>query len=97
MAEIISLDARRPHMDGEAKCAACGHRWRAVAPIGTPNLECPECATHHGVWMHPAMAQRPLWQCACGNEFFVIHDDRIMCSRCGASQHGMWDHGPPAS
>lgn len=91
MADVLNLDERRPHISGEAKCANCGHKWVAVALVGTSSLECPSCKTMQGMWIHPTLADKPLWQCSCGNEFFVIHTDRIMCSRCGKSQHGIWD------
>ena len=98
MGDIVAFPSRKtefndedPHLSGNAKCAACKHTWVAVAPVGTYSLECPNCETMHGVWMNPALADKPLWQCSCGNEFFVIHTDRIMCSHCGEPQYGMWD------
>lgn len=78
-------------MTGEAKCAACGHKWVAISEQGTWGLECPKCETMQGVWINPSLADTPLWQCKCGNEFFVIQSDRIMCSRCAEPQYGMWD------
>lgn len=88
---VINLQERLPHMTGEAICMECRHEWTAVAEIGAVNFECPNCSTFKGIWVGPCFADTPLWECNCGNEFFVLHEDQIMCARCGLSQHGIWD------
>ena len=32
-----------PHFVHEAYCFYCTHKWVAVAPVGTSELECPQC------------------------------------------------------
>jgi DNA-directed RNA polymerase subunit RPC12/RpoP len=94
MGAVVSLDEFRPHMTGTAVCMNCRHEWQAVAPQGTPVLECPECRCFKGVWKNYVFADvgQSAWQCGkCQNEFFVMMPDRIMCANCGEPQHGMWD------
>jgi len=91
MPEIINLQEHRPHMAGTARCMNCKHEWVAVAPQGTATLDCPECECWKGVWKGACLSEaKDLWTCKCGNEYFVIHIDRIMCANCGESQHGMF-------
>lgn len=76
-----------PHQEGPCLCMSCRHEWHGVAPAGTVDLECPKCGTQKGVWIHPCFhANRPHWQCKCGNEFFTINDDRFVCAACGTMQ-----------
>lgn len=49
MADVINLDAWRPHESGPASCTACGREWIAVSPAGTEVLECPSCRKLAGV------------------------------------------------
>lgn len=44
MAEVIDLDAQRPHWAGNASCIDCNHEWVAVTPLQTVSLECPRCS-----------------------------------------------------
>jgi len=34
-------EANTPHLDGQAICLACKHKWVTVAPVGVIWLECP--------------------------------------------------------
>ena len=43
MADVIDINANKPHWTGRVKCSACGHEWIAVAPEGTHFCECPKC------------------------------------------------------
>jgi hypothetical protein len=43
MADVIDINANKPHWTGHVKCSACGHEWIAVAPEGTHFCECPTC------------------------------------------------------
>lgn len=49
MGEVIDINANTPHWQGPVTCSACGHAWRAVAPVGTHVLECPKCQKMAGV------------------------------------------------
>ena len=100
--KIISLAEKRaadeaeaydPHISGEAQCVDCGHKWVAVAPVGTTDLECPHCGTMRGTWSALTRKfDKPLWQCgACDNIYFVLHEKAITCARCGTDHHGIWD------
>lgn len=49
MADIVDLDAHRPHYAGLCSCLTCHHEWTAVAPTMATVLECPSCRTMRGV------------------------------------------------
>lgn len=86
---IIALDDYRPdpHIGGECVCLACGHRWAGVAPVGTFELECPECGTKKGVWDAWCLKNdTPWWQCDCGCDLFRVHSGGFYCANCGAYQ-----------
>ena len=63
--EIVDLDDyRKVWSTGAAACAACGHEWQAVYPIGAEDvgLECPSCGSGHGsVLTNTQMAKR-MWE-----------------------------------
>lgn len=91
MGDVVDFPSRTetegPHMHGPALCVGCRHEFYGVTPVGTTQLECPCCGAMKGVWQHPAVdASRPVWECQCGNEFFVIHDDGMVCAACGLGQ-----------
>jgi hypothetical protein len=92
-AKVIDLaaerEARMPHCQGEARCLACGHTWRAVAPTGVNEMECPECALLRGVWVHPLSLEdgAVIWRCNCGGELFFLGEDAPTCATCGAVQN----------
>jgi hypothetical protein len=48
-ADVIELDAHRPHYAGPCSCLKCGHEWTGVVPIGTDILECAACGAMQGV------------------------------------------------
>lgn len=50
VAEIVELDARRPHRSERAACLRCEHEWQAVYPASYrgPFLECPACGKRAG-------------------------------------------------
>lgn len=94
--QIIRLDAERearePHIQGPARCLACQHEWRLVAPVGTDfcAIECPACGAERGVLcshIHNADAG-PTWTCACGCYLFVITPQGVHCPSCGSWQFG---------
>lgn len=80
-----------PHVSGEAVCTACKHRWVAVAPAGTIELECPNCGTRRGLFVNPVWppADHLVWVCPCGGNLFLIREPErgFMCRECGTTQH----------
>ncbi len=98
MGDVVSLkpenDDGGPWLSGQAKCLACNHAWTVVAPLGTYNLECPNCKTTLGVLKHPVspMDDEMIWICNCGSDIFsiVAGADRVFrrmsCLKCGADQ-----------
>jgi hypothetical protein len=43
MNNVTEIDSLGPHFVHEAVCFYCRKKWVAVAPVGTQELECPEC------------------------------------------------------
>lgn len=87
MGEIINLREHMPHMQGEAVCMNCQHKWQAASSIGVVTLECPVCDTMQGVYTnycHPE--NKSHWECQCGNIFFVLTEGYFHCAHCGLAQ-----------
>lgn len=88
MADVIPLrpEPLVPHLSGTAQCVSCEHRWEAVAPVGTVELECPVCHLNTGRYRNlvgGAPGQEE-WTCDCGCTLFVcIKGAGLMCARCG--------------
>lgn len=81
-------EEKDPHGVGEAFCMLCNHTWTAVAPIGTVQLECPECHTMKG---HFKFEFSPsggdlVRECTCGNQLFYLTPEGHMCANCGTYQ-----------
>lgn len=71
-------------LTGEAKCTGCGTEWEAKAPVGTAELECPECHTMLGVFVWPtAPRSEDVWTCNCGGQLFYIIETGSQCYKCG--------------
>lgn len=88
-AEVIELSDFRPHLSGAAQCLGCGHKWAAVAPVGTFELECPECGLPKGRFVAAVVRGELHWECACGCDLFRINKNGIVyCPNCGAEQEG---------
>lgn len=90
MADVVDLAAARaersPHLSGEAQCLECQHRWVAVAPIGTVQLECPACRSARGIWRYPVGLEPPQVRFICNqcdNDIFQVQPDAYFCIRCG--------------
>ncbi|KZZ72362.1 hypothetical protein A3765_28560 [Oleiphilus sp. HI0130] len=81
--KVVNMTKYRPHLSGNARCLQCSHEWVAVTPIGTTELECPECKTLKGV-MKGLVAPQTVWECACGSQLFFIDPQGTMCSMCGS-------------
>ena len=85
-ADVVDIAAYRPdpHYQGPARCASCGHTWRAVARVGTVWLTCPACGTEHGLLVHPVTPIDPeCWTCRCGSQVFHIGRETVTCVVCG--------------
>ncbi len=77
-----------PHGAGEAFCFQCKYEWTAVAPVGTTQLQCPECLTYKGLMKFPYAppADKLRRQCNCGNQLFYLTLEGHMCCNCGVYQ-----------
>lgn len=84
-----SAEERSPHLSGAAACMACHHSWVAVAPVGTYELECPECHAIKGYYINPVVYGEDIWQCNCGCCVFHIHPKiGPYCVNCAAEAKG---------
>lgn len=92
MADILQFRKPEPdeeHLSGEALCIGCRHKWVAVAPVGTWQLECPSCGAMKGVFRLPVGAQEGdlYFSCACGCEALTAYKREgkfwIRCMSCG--------------
>lgn len=83
---IHEFKPKDPHLSGEAHCIYCDHKWTAVAPVGTTQLECPECRTLKGVFTYPCEPEGERWECQCGCQLFWITPTYSMCYNCGEIQ-----------
>jgi hypothetical protein len=83
---------REEHLSGEAFCFQCGHTWTAVAPVGTVELECPECHTMKGVFKY-GCEPKSAWVCGCGCYLFMLSGEsyEMICWQCGTVQRGFTD------
>lgn len=75
-------EKRSPHLEGVAHCLACGHEHRAIAPIGTHELQCSSCGLMRAVWFGLFVPERG-FACECGAFAFALTNDGPMCLRCG--------------
>lgn len=84
---IISLSERRqarsPHREGPARCLNCKHEWRAVAPLGVVQLDCPQCGTCQGLFSGCSSTEGDQWKCVCGEWMFFIDIHGPYCAHCG--------------
>lgn len=93
--DLIQLSDYRPHLSGAACCVACGHRWQAVAPAGTVELECPACRTLKGLFRNFCEPHDSThrYLCQCGSYAFgiTIVDDVpvVHCLVCGVPHHNL--------
>lgn len=93
--EVVALADHRPHLSGPARCMECGHRWVAVAPIGTTRMECTACTLNKGAWVGGVYPPdgTSIWTCSCGNDLFVLCEHGApQCARCGVRAAG-WAEG----
>lgn len=65
----------------------CNHTWAAVVPVGSIELECPECKTMKGRFTFPfSPPTSHVWECACKNQLFNVSHEGIFCPNCGVYQ-----------
>jgi hypothetical protein len=81
-AEVVDINANRPHLSGKAKCLECHHEWVNVAPAGLHHFECPKCGLLKGVY-HAVVMPDELFQCHCGCASYFIGRYGCMCALCG--------------
>lgn len=74
----------------EAICIGCGHRWVAVAMVGTRWLECPSCHADKGIFKKPFGAGEgdEVFVCgACDSEALTAYRHKglfyLRCMNCG--------------
>ena len=83
--------SREPHMSGPATCLECGHEWQAVAPVGTYQMECPECGLFKGVYSGLCQGgpeDTHYLMCSnCEYAVFNISPSGIWCCYCGSEVH----------
>ena len=77
-----------PYLSGTARCIHCAHTWVAVAPVGTVELECPECRASKGRFLGLCMPEEhvEVRTCNCGNQLFYLTREGHMCANCGTYQ-----------
>ena len=85
-AKVIDIFAKEPHLNGEAVCLNCKHKWTAISPVGTYSLECPECKVHKGVYNGVCIPEET-WECECGCLHFFISPEYARCAHCGIQQN----------
>jgi len=88
MGEVVYLnnvkDGDGAHLTGDVICTNCKKVWTGVVPVGTHELECPDCHTMKGVFKHHlAPITNEIWRCNCGAELFFILKKKIQCCECG--------------
>ena len=90
MNNVVDLSKKReeraPHNAGIAVCAACKHSWVATAEKGVLFLECPECHTHKGRFVHPSLVEpgADRDECHCGCQLFMANKKVLSCINCGS-------------
>lgn len=74
-----------PHISGDAICSNCNNQWVAVAPVGTDDIECPECRTFRANFKYfcAPSDDSPIFQCNCGETLFWITPKGCLCRGCG--------------
>jgi len=82
MDNVVSLDDKRPHLGDDAICGSCKHEWNALAPVGTKELECPECSTMKGKFILFTGPRDEFFTCDCGSEMFFVLRNNIQCIEC---------------
>jgi len=83
MTNIVDIRRNKPHISGNAKCLSCNYEWIAVAEIGNPYLECPECELLKGVF-YSIIFPNTVVACKCGcPTYYTTIEGEFFCSLCG--------------
>ncbi len=95
MGEVVDLASRRPHLEGETVCLACGDRSVGVAPLGVAWMDCGVCGASKKIFSNPVANDVPVWHCvSCSGVFFLIESGNIArCAVCG-KKHSDFGEGP---
>lgn len=82
-------------LEGDARCLACGHEWRArvayevETDVGFEgDLECPSCRCMRGqfIWPFFGPPDELIWSCRCSGVVFTITTVGTRCINCGRHQ-----------
>ena len=87
--EFKRPEPQDPHLSGQAQCFGCQHKWVAVAPVGTKEMECPNCHCIKGVFRNICAPEKDkkIWVCECGCDLFMLIEKvGYMCVNCGTYQ-----------
>lgn len=80
--DFVKREELSPSITGDAVCISCKHEFVAVAPVGTCELTCPECATTKALFKHPIQPNER-WVCECSSDLFFVLKSGCMCRVCG--------------
>lgn len=84
MGDVISIESKKQTVVGDAHCVECCHKWVAVSPVGTYQLQCPLCKSFKGIFSNPCCRfEYPHLTCSCGNDYLHITPEGYYCPRCG--------------
>lgn len=79
--EFKKLGSQTIH--GEAICIGCKHEWEASAPVGTYELDCPECHGNKAIFKHSVTRIEEHFKCNCSSFLFSVTRNGIYCINCG--------------
>ena len=72
------------HISGEAICIGCKHEFVASAPVGTHELDCPQCLGNKAVFKYSiTRPDEELFKCSCSSFVFNVTRNGIYCINCG--------------
>lgn len=101
MSDVDLSDARQartPHITGTCRCNRCSHEWEGVAPVGTLELECPDCGAMTGFFKQHIMTDVGSTRFVCntcdGELFSVMADGSALCAGCGTTHWPYADEAP---
>lgn len=88
MSNVIPFQKEQQHAYCEAICIECKHEWIEVSPLGTNELECPNCSTFKGRYKRAFnFAEGEFIRvCHCGNDMFYLSTSGHLCAKCGTFQ-----------
>lgn len=77
-------------------CANCKYEWKGSYPVGTADMQCPQCNRPRGGFKYPFGPGQgdSGWNCSCGStEFFIMRPSGessggVYCRGCGTKATG---------